>query len=99
MLWAIQFEWPSDMQFTLNCYRHWANMAVRNVDGSGHFLHSKEGVNQGDHIFMIAYGIGIPPLIREIRAVHTKSHNHGTQMTLSQERNSKLFISTCGTCW
>ena len=22
MIWAVQNEWPSDTQFTFNCYRH-----------------------------------------------------------------------------
>ena len=49
MLWAVLYEWPSGAQFTFNCYRHWATLVVRDVgDGSGHFLHSKEGVTQGD---------------------------------------------------
>ena len=62
MLWAIWHEWPSGEQFTFNCYRHWATLVVRYTgDGSGHFLHSKEGVTQGDPLAMIAYGIGVPP--------------------------------------
>ena len=61
-------EWPSGAQFTFNCYRHCANLVVCNKgDGSGHFLHSKEGVNQGEPLEMIAYGIGVLPLIRELR--------------------------------
>ena len=58
-------------QFTFNCYCHWATLVVRHTaDGSGHFLHSKEGVTQGDPLAMIAYGIGVLPLIRDLRRDH-----------------------------
>ena len=71
MLWAVRHEWPSGARFTYNCYRHWATLVVRNTkDGSGHFLHSKEGVTQGDPLAMIAYGIGVLPLIRVLRSDH-----------------------------
>ena len=71
MLWAVRYEWPSGAQFTYNCYRHWSTLVVRNTeDGSGHFLHSKEGVTQGDPLAMIAYGIGVLPLIRVLRVDH-----------------------------
>ena len=64
MLWAVRQEWPSGAHFTFNCYRHWAILVVRDIgDGSGHFLHSKEGVTQGDSLAMITYGIGVLPLI------------------------------------
>ena len=41
-------------------------------DGSGHFFHSKEGVTQGDPLSMIAYGIGVLPLIQELRESHPR---------------------------
>ena len=45
-------------------------MVVSNVDGSGYFLHIKEGVTKGSFLSMIAYGIGIFPLIHDLRTVH-----------------------------
>ena len=48
MLWAVRNEWPSGGQCTFNCYRHRATLVVWDMgDGSGHFLHSKEGMTQG----------------------------------------------------
>ena len=71
MLWAVRHDWPVGAQFTFNCYRHWATLVVRDTeDGSGHFLHSKEGVTQGDPLAMIAYGIVVLPLIRDLRRAH-----------------------------
>ena len=68
MLWAVQHEWPRGAQFTVNCYSHWANLVVCNTKGGlGHLLNSKEDVTQGDPLAMIAYGIGVLPLIRELR--------------------------------
>ena len=73
MLWAVLHKWPSGAQFTFNCYRHWATLVVRDTGhGSSHFLHSKEGVTQGDPLAMIAYGIGVLPLIRELQGAHPR---------------------------
>ena len=47
ILSAIQFEWTIGAQFTLNFYHNWANMAVHNVDGSGHFLQIKKKCDPG----------------------------------------------------
>ena len=64
MLWAVQHEWSSGTQFTFDCYRHWATLVVHDLEGSGHLFHSKEGVNQGYPLAMIAYVTGVLPLIR-----------------------------------
>ena len=62
MVCAVRHEWTSGAQFTFNCYRHWDTLVVRDTgEGSGQFLHSKEGMNQGDPLAMIAYGIAPPP--------------------------------------
>ena len=66
MLWAVQFKWPSGGQFIFNCYRHWATLTVRNMDGSGRFFR----VAQVGPLNMIAYGTGIITLICDIHALH-----------------------------
>ena len=58
----------SSAHSNFNCYGHWSTLVVRETrDGSGKFLHSKEGVTQGDPLTMISYGIGVSPLIRELQ--------------------------------
>ena len=71
MLWAAQFEFPSGAWFAFNCYRHWATLAIRACDGTGNFLFSKKGVTEGETLTMVEYGLGILPLIRELRKVHS----------------------------
>ena len=68
MLWAVRHEWPSGARFVFNCYKHWAVLVLRGNDGHAVFIFSKEGVTQGDPLSMFAYGIGILPLIRQLKA-------------------------------
>ena len=73
MLRAVWYELLSGAQFTLNCYCHWATMVVWDTgNGSGNFLHSKEGLTQGDPLAMIAYGIRFLLLIRELQGAHPR---------------------------
>ena len=68
MLWAVRYEWPSGAQVTFNCYLHWATLVLHDTeDGSGHCLHSKEGMNQRDPLTMIAYDIWVIHLMIELR--------------------------------
>ena len=66
MLWTVRHLWPSGARFSFNFYRHWSSLVFRNGNGTASILHSREGVMQGDPLAMIAYGIGILPLIKNI---------------------------------
>ena len=70
MLWAVHHECPSGAWFAFNCYRHRAALVIRKGDGTGHFLYRNEGMTQVDPLEMVAYGMGILPLIRYLRMSH-----------------------------
>ena len=57
-----------------NCCRHWSILLVRGKDGVGSLMHSQEGVTQGDPLAMVAYGIGILPLIRHLKNKQPNLH-------------------------
>ena len=66
-MWTVQHLWMSRAHFFFNCYRRWSLLVLRDDNGTASFLISKEGVTQGDHIAMIAYGIIITPLIKNLK--------------------------------
>ena len=70
ILWEVWVEWPKGARFAFNCYSHWATLVIRAGDGKGQFLFNKEVVTQGYPLEMVAYGLGILPLIRELRQDH-----------------------------
>lgn len=68
MLWTVRHEWPSGARFVFNCYKHHYNiLVIRNNNGTLCVTASKEGVTQGDPLAMIAYGLGLLPLIRQLK--------------------------------
>eukprot|EP00957_Ditylum_brightwellii_P043932 3333101-Ditylum_brightwellii.AAC.1 len=52
-----------------NCYRHWAILVIKRPNREAIFLHSKEGVTQGDPTSMIGYGITLVPLAEQVTAL------------------------------
>ena len=67
MLWKVRYLWPSGYRCVFNCYLHWSLIVLRNMNGIASFLNSREGATQGDPPSMIAYGISILPLIKNIK--------------------------------
>ena len=70
ILWVVCHKWPSGARFEFNCYCHWATLVIRAGGGTNHFRYSKEGVTQGDPLAMLKYGLGIHPLIWDLRTIH-----------------------------
>ena len=54
MLWTVRYLWTSRDCFFFNWYRHWSLLVLQNGNGTASFLHSKEGVTQGDPLAMIS---------------------------------------------
>jgi hypothetical protein len=67
MLWTVRHKWPSGARFTFNCYRHWSALVVRFPQGHAYTIFSREGVTQGDPLAMVAYGLLLLPLIRDLK--------------------------------
>ena len=67
MLWTVRHLWPSGAHFVFNRYRHWSSIVLRNGNGAASILHSREVVTKGDPLAMIAYRIGILPLIKNLK--------------------------------
>ena len=71
MLWTFHCLWLSGSHFVFNFYRHWSLLVLWDGSDTASFLHSREGVTQGDPLSIITYVTGILPLIRNLkREIH-----------------------------
>ena len=68
MLWTVQHRWSAGARFTLNCYRHWAQLLLRQPGDPPVTILGREGVTQGDPISMVLYRITLVPLTEKPRA-------------------------------
>ena len=59
--------WPSGDCFVFNCYFHWSSLVFQNSNGTAIFLHSREGITQGDPLAIIAFSISIIPFIKNLK--------------------------------
>ena len=67
ILWMVRHLWPSRASFVFNFYLRWSYLVLQNGNGTASFLHSKVGVTQGGTLSVIEYGIGILPLIKNLK--------------------------------
>jgi hypothetical protein len=73
MLWVVRHEWPSGCRFVFNSYQHWATLIIRSSHGADFmiFLLSREEVTQGGPLAVVAFGLAVMPLTRQLkREVH-----------------------------
>ena len=62
-LWNARVLWLRCSRFLFNSYRGYATLLIQ---GSDHFLPSKEGVTKGDPMSMMLYAVAVLPLIRSL---------------------------------
>jgi hypothetical protein len=71
MLWNTRHLCPMLALFAFNVYKHHSILHIRSLDGDpGAVLHSREGVTQGDPLSMVLYGVGMLPLIKQLKELY-----------------------------
>ena len=68
MLWTVRHHWPVEAIFAFNCYRHWAQLILRQTGEPPVTILSREGFTHGDPLSMVLYGITLAPLDNKPRA-------------------------------
>ena len=68
MLWTVRHRCPAGAIFAFNCYKHWAQLLLCQPGEPTVTILSREGVNQGDPLSMVLYGISLVPLAEELRS-------------------------------
>ena len=68
MLWTVWHRWPSGARFAFNCYKHWAQLILRQPGEPPVTILSREGVTQCDPLSMVLYEITLVPLAEELPA-------------------------------
>ena len=73
MLWTVCHLWPSGDCFVSNCYFYHYSLVLRNGDGTVDIIHSREGVTQGEPLYMVAYKIGILMLVKCLKFTYPEA--------------------------
>ena len=68
MLRTVRHRWPAGARFAFNCYKHLAQLLLRQPGELPVTILSREGVTQGDPLSMVLYGITLVLLAEELRA-------------------------------
>ena len=76
MLWKVRHLWLSRSCFVFNCYRHWSLIVICNRNKVASILHSREVVTKGYPLYIIAYGLGVLLIIKNLKTEH-----HGVTQT------------------
>ncbi|KAL7463415.1 hypothetical protein ACHAXS_003796, partial [Conticribra weissflogii] len=70
-LHTIRHLWPSASRFAFNCYRHSIQVCIREHNSPAIIIPGCEGIQQGDPLSMILYGLALTPLINRIHTEHS----------------------------
>ena len=68
VLLTVRHRWLAGERFAFNCYRHWAQILLRQPGEPPVTILNIEEVTQGDPLSMVLYGITLVPLAEELRS-------------------------------
>ena len=68
ILWTVRHRWPAGAKIAFNCYKHWAQLLLRQPGELPVTILSRESVAQGDPLSMVLYGITLVPLAEELQS-------------------------------
>ena len=95
ILWTVWYCWPAGVRFAFNSYRHRAQLLLCHPGDPPVTIMSREGVTQGDPLFMVLYRITLFPLAEELRAadpgIFSPFYADNAVFDGSSQRNAQLL--------
>ena len=67
-IWNVRCSWAITFHFRFNCCCHCGLLVVHSSSGARCFLHSEDGVTQGDPLAMILCDHTVLPMIRDLKS-------------------------------
>ena len=67
IMWTVGHHWTAGARFAFNCYRHLAQLLLRQLGELPVTILSREGVTQGDPLSMVLYSITLVFLAEELK--------------------------------
>ena len=66
MLCTVRHRWPAGARFAFICYKHWAQLILRQPGEPSVTILSRDEVTQGNPLSMVLYRITLAPLAEEL---------------------------------
>ena len=89
----------------LNFYCRYSSLVLISVDGTANILYSREVVTQGDPMYMVAYKIGVLPLIKHLKLAYPDvthpwySNKYGALITFDNLDKFIYSLKRHGPAW
>ena len=89
--------WTYGACFVFDCYPHWQLLVSWNQNGTDSFLNSGEGVTQEEPLDMVAYGIGVICMMKQLKETYpdvTKPWYVDDEGALGTYDNIELYFNS-----
>ena len=95
ILWNVRHCCPVGGIFSFKCYKHWAQILIRQPGDPSVMILSREGVTQGDLLSIVLCGIPLALLVEDLQAVEpgllTQFYAYDALFIISLWRRAQLL--------